>query len=118
MAPRASIPFRFLVDLVLDSPQDQIWSHRVGPHAEAELANDGSVYTFMKRAIDEAACSAAREVALAAGQSWMPESAEKYRTMEVLLISDSDPTRFLARVKELPEAHRIWSSDELAYWSP
>ena len=118
MAPRASLPFRFFVDLVLDSPKDQAWCHRVGHHGEAEIANDGSVYTFMERAIDEPACSAAREAAFAAGQSWMPENVEKYRTLEILLISDPDPERFLAQVKELAEARRIWSSDDLAYWSP
>ena len=63
MAPRASLPFRFFVDLVLDSPKDQTWCHSVGHHGEAEIANDGSVYTFMERGIDEPACSAAREYA-------------------------------------------------------
>ena len=117
MAPRASLPFCFFVDLVLDSPKDQAWSERVGHHDEAEIAYDGSVYTFMERAIDEPACSAAREAALAAGRSWMPENVEKYRTREILLVSDSDPQGFLAQVRELAQARRIWSSDELAYRS-
>ena len=121
MAPRASLPFRFFVDLVLDSPKDQTivrpWSERVGHHDEADIAYDGSVYTFMERAIDEPACSAAREAALAAGRSWMPENVEKYRTREILLVSDSDPEGFLAQVRELAQARRIWSSADLAYRS-